>query len=419
MPQADTRVLPNMAWPVGYSAAVDRVGATAAPLLAGFAFTLIGLVIGNTLIVAQRNIALLILVSAALMLSNAVQMAFAARRYYVAPHDYVALLEIAKLEEQERSMSLRALRETYVGDLRKHKRYLDYTRLLYNTGIVLLLAGVCVVLIPPGRLSRIPDVRIAAAAVAGAGALIEFMFGLLFPALEALGRLLKAPAPQPPPAPAATPTAPPPTPAPQLTAAPQLTSAPQTTAAPQTAAAPGAATAADPSPSPPPPPPAPGAGTAPAGPSFEGNRMPPAIFVIALLWLLVLAAMFFLYIDSEPVRAALPARLGSKIPLAVIWFGALGGLLKSLTGIFAYSRRWNPSYSYWHVLKPAVGAITGAMGCVLLLVTIELATTGPTRTDPTIYEGVAFVFGFAEAAFRSLITQVTNVILKPGTSAAR
>lgn len=154
--------------------------------------------------------------------------------------------------------------------------------------------------------------------------------------------------------------------------------------------------------------------TAATGAVQQPKLMPGWVFWVALTWLIGLLLIFVVYSTSEPVRHALPQTLGIKIPVGVPWFGALGGCLISLAGIFAHNKDWDDSYDYWHAVRPLLGAIAGGIGCLLLLVTTQLSTKGMVHTDAAFYYGVAFVLGYAEAAFRSLITSITNVILKPG-----
>jgi hypothetical protein len=161
-----------------------------------------------------------------------------------------------------------------------------------------------------------------------------------------------------------------------------------------------------------PPPPADAAPT----PQRAHAAMPGWVFPVALAWLVVVLAVFVVYETVPAFRNAFPARLGPYIPVTVPWFGALGGCLVSLAGISDHNEDWESRYDYWHPIRPLIGGITGAIGCLLLLITTQLATTGAIRTDAAFYDGIAFVFGYAEAAFRGLITSLTNVILRPGST---
>ncbi len=179
-PATEPPLIPHMPMPLGYSAALENVGTTAAPLLAGFAFTLIGLVVTSSRALAQPAFALLLLVIASLLLIWTVQFAFDARRYYIPPGDYLSLALMTP-----DGMTKDELRREYSNWLLKHQKLLDRARATYNAGIVFLLAGVAVVLIPPGRLADVPLPRLIAAAFVLAGAVVETI-GALRPALAVM-----------------------------------------------------------------------------------------------------------------------------------------------------------------------------------------------------------------------------------------
>jgi hypothetical protein len=156
-----------------------------------------------------------------------------------------------------------------------------------------------------------------------------------------------------------------------------------------------------------------------AGETAVADRMPGWVFPVAVAWLALTLAVFIVYETVPAFRHAFPTKLGPYIPVTVPWFGALGGCLVSLAGISDHNKEWDTRYDYWHPVRPLVGAVTGAIGCLLLLVTTQLATKGPVNADAAFFDAVAFVFGYAEAAFRGLITTLTDVILKPGTPSSR
>lgn len=45
------------------------------------------------------------------------------------------------------------------------------------------------------------------------------------------------------------------------------------------------------------------------------------------------------------------------IPVGVTWWGALGGVTISLTGIFRHPRSWDDAHNGWHVARPVLGAV--------------------------------------------------------------
>ena len=95
--QPDRDLAAHLLAPYGRSAAIENVGVSAAPLLAGFSFALVGLILGfqnPDKDIAEPNIALAALVVAALLLVNAVQCAFHARQYHVPPDEWESLVKL-------------------------------------------------------------------------------------------------------------------------------------------------------------------------------------------------------------------------------------------------------------------------------------------------------------------------------------
>lgn len=145
--------------------------------------------------------------------------------------------------------------------------------------------------------------------------------------------------------------------------------------------------------------------------------MPAWVFIVALGWLLLLLMVFVAWVTVPGFRHAFPHSYG-HIPVEVPWFGAVGGCLVSFGGIFRYNRQWNPAYEYWHPVRPLIGTFTGGIACVLLLALLRAAAGHNISNDPAVFDGAAFVFGFAEESFRQLITALTNVFVKPGSGGA-
>ena len=172
---ARTRLITRIPAPFGYSAALEVFGSAAAPMLTGFAFVLIGLIIQNAKDFGQPNVALVLLVLAALLLINAVQFTFKARQYYIPPDEFVSLMEIGKSD----GFSEDILKDWYSKWLPRLAKNLHRARLLYNGGVVLLLVGVGVALIPRGPLSHANPVRLTAASLVFAGAVFEGLLTLL------------------------------------------------------------------------------------------------------------------------------------------------------------------------------------------------------------------------------------------------
>ncbi|MDX6717784.1 MAG: hypothetical protein QOJ63_38 [Solirubrobacteraceae bacterium] len=150
-----------------------------------------------------------------------------------------------------------------------------------------------------------------------------------------------------------------------------------------------------------------------AKPSAE---VPRGLFALEIAYLVILLGTFVLFKTSDGVRDALPSRLG-PLPVEVPWFGALGGALISLTGMFEHRSSWDHSYKYWHYSRPLVGAIIGSLGALLIFVLSDTASAGAATTTVTAFDVIAFLVGYREESFRELIKRVTDLLLKPGEPA--
>lgn len=149
-------------------------------------------------------------------------------------------------------------------------------------------------------------------------------------------------------------------------------------------------------------------------PARTATAMPWWFFAIAMTYIVVLLFVFALYHVDEGFRDALPDRLGI-LPIGVPWFGALGGALISLTGTFMHSQNWQHAFDYWHYARPWVGAIAGSIGALILYVITNAATANATLVlDDLTFYVVAFVIGYREGTFRSLLENIVEVIVKPG-----
>ncbi len=167
-----TKLLPDTyASPYGSPEALENLGTSAAPLLAGFAFALIGLLLDKGSSMWKGDLALLLLVLAGVLLIGAVEFAFNARRYHVPPGDYMAFREIAKNDGYPDA----ELQASQVKWRKTHATWAGWARRAYNAGIIVLLFAIAVVLVPhmgPGHMAPARVAAVAVPAVAGAVELI-------------------------------------------------------------------------------------------------------------------------------------------------------------------------------------------------------------------------------------------------------
>lgn len=141
--------------------------------------------------------------------------------------------------------------------------------------------------------------------------------------------------------------------------------------------------------------------------------MPYRILVIAIVWTVLLVTLFFLYEEIDAVADFFPSKFG-QLPVEAVWFGAMGGLVISLEGIFKHNRKWSHSYDYWHYMRPIVGAIMGTLGCLVFIVLAEAAAKGTAATsNPTFYDVIALGIGYREASFRALIGRLIDTVILP------
>ena len=189
-------------------------------------------------------------------------------------------------------------------------------------------------------------------------------------------------------------------------------------------------------------------------------------FFLALGYLTVILAVGLLFFVKRDLLFFLPVTVNYFGPVAVgvPWFGALGAVLISLTGVFEHEHDWDTSYWPWHVARPLVGAALGVVSVLILqagvlsvnatptpaptptptpALTQSAATPTPTPTGtgvstptptPTpqgqnqpanpkspnnlLYCLVAFLVGYREETFRELIKRLVDVILSPGNGGA-
>ena len=98
----------------------------------------------------------------------------------------------------------------------------------------------------------------------------------------------------------------------------------------------------------------------------------------------------------------------------IVWFGATGGVLAGLGGVFFHNADWNRTYDYWHYSRPFVGGVVGGIGCLLFYVSILIGNTKSVTPNVVTFDAVAFILGFADEAFRGLITKLTQLLFGPG-----
>ncbi|MEA3077994.1 MAG: hypothetical protein QOF60_2902 [Actinomycetota bacterium] len=142
-----------------------------------------------------------------------------------------------------------------------------------------------------------------------------------------------------------------------------------------------------------------------------------------LVLLLVLPAAYSS--DLWGFKGHITDPVAGLIPIGVPYAGALGAVTIGLYGVFEHNKRWDPSFNYWHLTRPLMGALLGSVGYLIFVATIQStgvtpaveASKGATQPrDLIIYYVIGFVVGYREETFRELVKRAADVIFKPGGS---
>src|SRR5256712_1169870 len=138
-------------------------------------------------------------------------------------------------------------------------------------------------------------------------------------------------------------------------------------------------------------------------------------FHIALAYLLGLLILTVLF--ELGLLAFVPDSFG-PVPVGVPWFGAVGAVLISLTGVFEHENDWDDNYWQWHVARPFIGASLGVVSVLIfkagILAVGSTPSPSPSIPNNLLYYVMAFLVGYREETFRELIKRLADVILTPG-----
>lgn len=113
------------------------------------------------------------------------------------------------------------------------------------------------------------------------------------------------------------------------------------------------------------------------------------------------------------------------LPYWVPWAGAVGGVGISLVGVAEYfGTNWDATgFAFWHLARPILGALFGTISVLIVFLLIKTVSTGSSGTPSTpqqtaVLTVIAFVVGFREETFRTLLRRVVDVIIGPGNTDA-
>ena len=143
---------------------------------------------------------------------------------------------------------------------------------------------------------------------------------------------------------------------------------------------------------------------------IASKRTPPWLFALQLIYLASLACVGVIYLHWSALRELIPDPIG-PVPLAVPWWGALGGITISFTGIFRNSITWDNRYDLWHIARPFIGAIVGSVAFLIFIALIRatgVTAARPNITNSAIFDLVAYVAGYREEVFRELLRRASD-----------
>lgn len=132
--------------PFGHAAAIDSMGAIAAPLLAGFSITFAGLVVSVRHAFRWENLTLGCLLVAAFALVACLQLTFRARQWVTTPSEIEQWYPNPSMERQQE------LRREQLVHHQNYKRWSNRARWAYNSGILALILAVTIAMVPEGSI---------------------------------------------------------------------------------------------------------------------------------------------------------------------------------------------------------------------------------------------------------------------------
>ncbi len=142
------------------------------------------------------------------------------------------------------------------------------------------------------------------------------------------------------------------------------------------------------------------------------------IFIYDLVVVLGLVVVGYFYVKSPsghwlvaPTGTGPDAKLAAaELSLRAVWFGALGGIVISLKGVYEHCCQrgdWDDCFDLWHIGRPISGALTGLITLVLLMAVNPTATP----SEPVVY-AIAFIFGTQERRFFNFLFEVAALVVR-------
>jgi len=145
-----------------------------------------------------------------------------------------------------------------------------------------------------------------------------------------------------------------------------------------------------------------------------------AMFMVQMGWLIFLGTLALVRIIAPPSKIGLPDMIGA-LPVGVVWFGAMGAVLISLTGIVEHAKDWDESFVLWHLSRPLMGGSLAIVAVLIMQAGILAVGTTPSGAQSNtpkniLYYLVAFLVGYREETFREMIKRLVDLIFTPATT---
>jgi IPT/TIG domain len=99
-----------------------------------------------------------------------------------------------------------------------------------------------------------------------------------------------------------------------------------------------------------------------------------------------------------------------EFSLRAMWFGALGGIVISLKGVYDHCcarGEWDQCFDLWHFGRPISGALSGLITLILLL----SVNPNSSPSQPAVY-AIAFIFGTQERRFFNFLFEVAGLVVR-------
>ena len=148
--------------------------------------------------------------------------------------------------------------------------------------------------------------------------------------------------------------------------------------------------------------------------SFFGkpSRERSAVFIYDIVVLGILVALAWLYFEAPsqwPNLVPTPLR---DLPVYCVWFGALGGVVISLKGIYDHaSSNWDgDQFDLWHFGRPLSAGIAGGITYLLLL-----AINSSNGVSMPFALAAAFLMGSQDKRFFNFLYEAARLLVQvPG-----